>query len=208
MLKTNTLLLLTLSLAGCAHFEYNVLKVKSGGSQGNGVILSSDTLLTVKHLVKDPLDVKIWYWRDNRWRKNKGYWIRAEVVREIPTRGFEPLVLLRVPGYKKNPGFFDWKGFKKKDTYKLGINTSPYKIITGRRSFLWGKECIRPGDSGSPVVNEKGNLVGLISATSKEGEEECPVCFISHGKENTIYTRIPISLKAITTRDPVEALGD
>ena len=87
MLKTNTLLLLTLTLAGCAHFEYNVLKVKSGGSQGNGVILSSDTLLTVKHLVKDPLDVKIWYWGDNKWRKNKGYWVRAEVsTRNCNTR--------------------------------------------------------------------------------------------------------------------------
>ena len=117
--------------------------------------------------------------------------------------------MLKVPSYKKNPGFFDWKGFEEKDTYKLGINTSPYKIITGRRSFLWGKECIIPGDSGSPVVNEKGNLVGLISATSKkEGKEECPVCFISHGKEKTIYTAIPTSLKAIITRDPVEALGD
>jgi hypothetical protein len=195
--------------SGCASFEHNVLKVKSGGSQGNGVILSHDTVLTVKHLIKDPSDVKVWYWRDNRWRRNKGFWKKAEVIREIPTNSYEPLVLLRVLGYKKDPGFFDWRGFEEKDIYKLSVNRIPGKIVTGRGSYLWGEECVIEGDSGSPVVDKSGALVGLISATKKQKNGiDCPVCFISHEKERTVYTAVPTSIKALITRNVLDALGE
>ncbi len=195
--------------SGCAHFEHNVLRVKSDGSQGNGVILSCDTVLTVKHLVKDPANVKVWYWRDNKWRKNKGFWKRAEVIREIPTNGYEPLVLLRVLGYKKDPGFFDWQGFDERDFYKLSIARVPSKIVTGRRSYLWGEECVIKGDSGSPVVDKSGALVGLISATSEQKNAmDCPSCFFPHERERTVFTRVPVTLEAIITRNPLDALGE
>ncbi len=220
MKRINVLLCVVL-FSGCASFEHNVLKVKSGGSQGNGVILSHDTVLTVKHLVKDPSDVKIWYWRDNRWRKNRGFWKKAEVIREISTNGYEPLVLLKVLGYKEDPGFFDWRGFEEKDIYKLSVNRIPGKIVTGRGSYLWGEECIIKGDSGSPVVDKSGALVGLISATIKQRRLwvkadkgwtlknlDCPVCFISHKREKTVYTAVPTSIKALITKNVLDALGE
>ena len=51
--------------------------------------------------------------------------------------------------------------FFNRDIFKIGNGTA-YKVITRRGTFKWIGYKTKPGDSGSAVVNRKGELIGIV----------------------------------------------
>ena len=54
-------------------------------------------------------------------------------------------------------------------------NASQFGIVEGRSIWIGAKEQVEPGTSGSPIVNESGELVAIVSHTSliSESLPEC-----------------------------------
>lgn len=82
------------------------------------------------------------------------HWYPMEINQLILSPGnLEPVVVMTVDGEK-----YLWC---RSDIFDVGYG-EPYKTITGRGEFLWSEYVPTRGDSGSPVLNEDGELVGVI----------------------------------------------
>jgi len=123
---------------------------------GRGAVIGVDRVITVAHVAraKEVLVAT----------SGKRGWVRGRVVEHIPTNP-EPLVIIAL---ELDQGFYGrflgFMGFEETYDFTKPLNCSPYKIITSRGGVPWQHgDRLKPGDSGSPVINANGELIGLLA---------------------------------------------
>jgi len=147
--------------------EDHSVAISCGGDYGRGAVIGVDRVITVAHVVAKAK--KVWVATAGR----RG-WVRGHIVEHIPMNP-ESLVIIALELDQGIYGrFLGFMGFA--ETYDLirrpfkgklyGMmipDCSPYKIITSRGAIPWQRgDRLKPGDSGSPVINTNGKLVGLL----------------------------------------------
>ncbi len=150
----------TLEAAGVARFpgagpeQGRVVRVRGpDGRTGHGAVLDARSVLTVAHVAPvGALEVQPW--------PGAG-WCAARVVRRIPARP-EDLVVLEVEtadvGLARLVGF---EGWDERAVHAPGRG-APSQVQTARGVRPLDATSLRPGDSGSPLLDARGGLVGLL----------------------------------------------
>ena len=124
-----------------------------GASNGRGVVVGPRRVLTVAHVVGEAAEVDV----------ATGYtWSSARVVRRHAAWP-EPLVELELARDAFGPD----------EVLAPGAGASPAWVLAADGPRPWSAP-LRPGDSGSPVVDPRGLLVGL-AVGNQEPEGGTPV---------------------------------
>ncbi len=148
-------------LIGCVSPIGRVVKVCDGDpdkcfATGHGAIIGPHKVVTAYHVVDNSaskMEVQAHIARFYKHLKVK-HWYPMEIEELILYPGNrEPIAVLRIDGEK-----YLWCH---DDIFTVGTGP-PHIAITGRGKFLWSKYIPAKGDSGSPVVNKDGELVGVI----------------------------------------------
>ena len=143
-------LALLTSSSGCALVEGlqrdPSVAVRAQGQRGRGAILGPRRVLTVQHVVGAAQRVRVAAGLE---------WAEARVVRRFACAP-EPLVELELA-----PSPWGFRGFAPARCAQLGRG-GPAWIHTPRGRLPWGAAELRRGDSGSPVFDAQGGLVGLL----------------------------------------------
>lgn len=109
---------------------------------GVGAPIDSRTIATAAHVVNEGLEAKI---LGHRIRKIDTIYHRDMI---------EPIVLLRIQ---------DTFRFGPDEIFKRAVgDLKPDRVITLRGIFPWDIYEVVGGDSGSPILNKSGELIGLI----------------------------------------------
>lgn len=117
-------------------------------TRANGVVVGPKLVLTLGHCVDGAIKGGKLYIIIG------GYWVKATIVRVIKGK-MDDFVLLRVDKDS------DWK---KSERWLLNPAGKPAYIYIRniRNKKRWKGVKIHPGDSGSPIVDSTGRLVGLL----------------------------------------------
>jgi len=147
--------------AGIARFESSKgtgrsVTIRVGHRCGQGAVVGVDRILTVAHVVAGAQEV--WVATANHARG----WVRGRVVDWIPASP-EPLVaiVLEVDSgiYGRLLGF---SGFEQDDQFGYATQSRPHRVVTAQGAIPWQGKNLKPGDSGSPVIDADGKLIGLL----------------------------------------------
>lgn len=154
----------SVTTSGCAGFVQvdveSAVEIRGQDSSGRGAIVARDRVLTVKHVVGEAESVAV------ATRGGSG-WVRGRVVRELPADP-EPLVEIQLElaeGASSLVGFAGFSSFRVL-TPGLGGGT---RVRTGRGVRSLSTATLLRGDSGSPILNDSGELVGLLSGRDMSG---------------------------------------
>lgn len=163
--------LLLVTSSGCASFEQaleeagiarfdgarsrRAVELRVGHRSGRGAVVGHNRVLTVEHVVGASNEV----WVATR---RKAGWVRGKVVQRISAHP-EPIVVVEIATdtglYGQLLGF---SGFGTERRLRAGVG-APARILTARGALPLRRNGFRPGDSGSPVLDSEGDLVGLLS---------------------------------------------
>lgn len=126
-----------------------------GGLAGRAAVVGDRHVLTVEHVLQGQDRVFVATAGD-------GGWVAARVVRR--ERGDpEALVLLELEVDEGAYGLLlGFDGFEAESALTPGVG-APATILTGRGRLPWAPGVLAPGDSGSPVLDATGALVGIVS---------------------------------------------
>lgn len=131
--------------------------VVSGDRRGRGAIVGKDRVLTVAHVIGDANDIEV--------GTSSLAWTRARVVERIPAQP-EDVIVLEVATGK---GTFAFEGFAEDRTAQKGQG-APALVLAATGAHGWNhSNALRPGDSGSPVLDGDGALVGLLVGKTRDG---------------------------------------
>lgn len=181
--KLLTLVLLLASSSGCAQlaaFEHTLAQAgivevtrspahggavrvrSSDGRVGHAAIVERDRVVTVAHVVGDATTA----WVDVG---RRGAWVEARVVERI-AHSPEELVVLEVARDTSWLGALaGFTGFAQERVLELAPAAPHSHVLTTRGLLPLAAAELRPGDSGSPVLDERGRLVGLLSGRGPRG---------------------------------------
>jgi len=111
---------------------------------GNAAVIGVNRIVTAYHVadLSDNLQVRI-----RRWPHK----CATFVIIDMYLSKYEPYVILECKDIK----------FNKNSIFEIG-NGKPYKVITHRGVFKWKRYVPKRGDSGSPVINIRGKLIGVV----------------------------------------------
>lgn len=125
---------------------------------GNAAVIGRNRILTAHHVANlhDELTV-----RTLKWPNTYKIFKIIEVVGLLGAP--EPYSILECLDYK----------FCKFNIFKIGKG-APCEVITHRGTFIWEEYIAEKGDSGSPVVNDDGELIGVVYG-HKLGKPEKPM---------------------------------
>jgi S1-C subfamily serine protease len=154
-----------------------VVLVFSGGGHGSGFLVSSDGyLMTAEHVVGPDKYVKI-RWSDGL--EGVGEVIRADKRRDVALiktdpRGRQPLALHRAAPEPGDTVFAIGTPLDTKfqSTVTRGV-VSANRIMDGF-SFIQSDVTISPGNSGGPLLDEKGEVLGICDLTFRPGGADVP----------------------------------
>lgn len=132
---------------------------RNGTIMGSGAVISSDTVITAAHVVQDANGKRLGHvWVDPH--GDGVTWIRADVVVYVAAP-VEPVAVLRLNVDSSSAAGF--AGFSPADCYAFSTGgQDPHAVVTQRGPYRWMVGRIAPGDSGSPVVDSRGSLLGLV----------------------------------------------
>ena len=155
----------------------SVVLVLSGEGHGSGFLVSSDGyLLTAQHVVGSDKYVKI-RWSDGL--EGVGEVIRTDKRRDVALiktdpRGRQPLALHRVAPQPGETVFAIGAPLdvKFQSTVTRGV-ASANRIMDGF-SFIQSDVTISPCNSGGPLLDEKGEVIGICDLTFRPGGEDVP----------------------------------
>jgi len=158
MLKS-WLLIIFLGLSGCLNsnrigdLEYidSGVTVETCDTTGRGVIIGPDEVLTIGHVIKKHTGCSV---------DGKPARVVKWIVDHQTETGEDGLVLLKTQD----------KIFGPERIAKISKRvTQGYIYLSQRGVELW--PCgLRPGDSGSPILNDKGEVIGLVRAVYGQAE--------------------------------------
>ncbi len=156
----------SLEAAGVARFGGSdapggaAVRIRAGERAGRGAVVAPDRVLTVAHVVGDAEAV----WVDV---SRSGAWVEARVVDRLPSSP-EDLLLLELSTDAGWAGaLFGFAGFSAGHVHAAAPGAAPAWIETARgRAPVSAAPDLRPGDSGSPVLDRRLRLVGLLSGRS------------------------------------------
>ncbi len=182
-MNNTKLLILALVLAcssGCAQLERTLTEAgivevvrtptQSGavrvraadGRVGHAAIVERDRVVTVAHVVGAATTA----WVDVG---RSGAWVEARVVQRI-AHVPEELVVLEVA---RDAGWLGavagFTGFAEERVLQPAPEAPHSHVLTTRGLLALATAELRPGDSGAPVVDERGRLVGLLSGRGSSG---------------------------------------
>jgi len=164
-LLTYFLLLLPPFCSGCAGlvtFEaQHEVRLRTSERVGHGAIVAPNRVVTVQHVVGERQTVSVA-------TRGAGGWVEAKVARVIPAVP-EPLVELELP---VSDSLFAFSGFASYQVLERGLGLGS-QIRTHRGARPLSGAYLRPGDSGAPILNAQGQLVGLLSGRDRRGKALC-----------------------------------
>ena len=155
----------------------SVVLIESGGGHGSGFLVSSDGyVMTAQHVVGADKHVKI-RWPDGLERD--GEVIRSDKRRDVAiiktdSRGRPPLALRRETPQPGDTVFAIGAPLdvKFQSTVTRGV-ASANRILDGF-SFIQSDVTISPGNSGGPLLDEKGQVLGICDLTFRPGGRDEP----------------------------------
>ncbi|MCO5169477.1 MAG: serine protease [Planctomycetes bacterium] len=125
-----------------------------GAPAGRGAVVGDRWVLTVDHVTRGQETVHVATTRE-------AGWVAARVARRIPASP-EPLALLEVD---LDDGLYGlllgFPGFEP-DRHLIAGAGDPVAVLTARGRLPWTAGVLEPGDSGSPVLDAAGDLVGVV----------------------------------------------
>jgi len=137
---------------------------RGSGLEGRAAVIGPNTIVTVAH-VPSPWEAT---WVGTR---RDGGWVEAAAVQHVPSHP-ESLIVLRVEttGDGVLSAVFGFPGFDADDAFACAApGATPAWIDTERGVLPFATADLRPGDSGSPVLDAEGRLVGLLSGRGPDG---------------------------------------
>ena len=143
-------------------FSGRIVHVMSGiGVRGTGAVIGPYLIITAAHVIKNQdvvlVDVGI---DDYNW---KG----ARVVAFLKA-STEDIVLLQLLGDEPIEGNY----FR----MKTG-NRTPRYVVTHRGVFNWQPGIVTPGDSGCPILNANGDVIGVVHGHYTMSRKNIPALF-------------------------------
>jgi S1-C subfamily serine protease len=158
----------------------SVVLIFAGEGHGSGFLVSRDGyVMTDQHVVGSADRVKV-RWADGI--ETLGEVVRTDQARDVAliktdARGRQPLALRTEP---MTPGQTVYAigaplEARFQNTVRRGV-VSAYRTIDGLR-FLQSDVAINPGDSGGPLLDEKGQVVGMTKSTYRVQETPTGINF-------------------------------
>lgn len=123
-----------------------VVRILAGNWWGTGAVIGKRLIITVDHAIGQQEIVII---------DVDDELVAGKVVGRIRA---EPESLVLIQLFDSHPGFEDGH-FQMTRAYP-----HPYIVVTQKGVFGWNPGVVVPGDSGSPVLNKYGEIIGLVSA--------------------------------------------
>jgi S1-C subfamily serine protease len=152
--------------------------VLAGSRKGRGAIVGPRTVLTVSHVVGDETTVEV--------GASSLAWVRARVVDRIPSSP-EPIVVLEL---ETSTGFLGFEGFEAERTFEKTPGGNAAWVLASTGTHAWARG-IRPGDSGSPVIDARGGLVGLLVGATADGRGvHAPLPSVHGGSNEIVVARL------------------
>jgi len=150
----------------------SVVLIFAGDAQGSGFLVSSEGyVLTDRHVVGDAKYVKV-RWSDGI--STLGEVVRSDKTRDVALvktdpRGRQPLVIRRDPAQPGETVFAIGAPLDEKfqNTVTRGI-VSANRTFDGLR-FIQSDVSVNPGSSGGPLLDEKGQVLGLTESGYRLG---------------------------------------
>jgi len=128
--------------------------------RGTGVVVAEDKVITPYHVVDGGQTCRIVV--SKLPLKYKEFHRQKYIMIDGNT---EPFVIL-------TPFNHEYR-FAKRKVFPIGTG-APYRVITLRGIFFWNSYSAMSGDSGSAVVNGKGELIGIVYG-HKHGHRDRPI---------------------------------
>jgi len=158
----------------------SVVLIFAGEGHGSGFLISKDGyVMTDQHVVGSADRVKV-RWADGI--ETLGEVVRTDRARDVALiktdpRGRQPLALRTEP---MSPGQTVYAigaplEARFQNTVRRGV-VSAYRTIDGFR-FLQSDVAINPGDSGGPLLDDKGQVVGMTKSTYRVQETPTGINF-------------------------------
>ncbi len=139
-----------------------VVYVSVNGILGSGAVLDSKIVLTVAHVIKKQQMAMVDVGKFER------KWAAARVVGRIHAKP-EDIIILQLVGEDS---------FPKIEYFKRGAGLPlPSVMVTTKGVFPWNPGSIVSGDSGSPVLNIDGELIGLVVGYRVPGKQGVAAIF-------------------------------
>lgn len=144
-----------------------VVAVIAGPGHGSGFFISSDGyVLTNEHVVREAKHVKL---KLSTGREITGEVIKTDARRDVALIKVQEGQMIALPCQQSEPGVGDEiyalgspLDLKYNTTLTKGI-VSNYQMTDGKR-FIQSDVKVLPGSSGGPIVDSKGNVVGMTAS--------------------------------------------
>lgn len=138
------------------------VEIAQDGQCGRGAVVGPNRIVTVAHVVEGMGSLWISVSRETGL-------IEGRIVQRVAANP-EGYVFVEIETQGGAYGtLFGFAGFAAENCFTLGSGP-PAGVLTKRGFLPWEIGTLRPGDSGSPVLDASGKLVGLVSGRTELGE--------------------------------------
>ena len=153
----------------------STVKIEAGGFKGAGVFITKELILTVNHLVGSRSDIKVTTYNGDKLSAkivSSDQWNDIAIIK-VDTKDIKVKVI-NISNEEVKLG---------EDTYAIGHPRSLEWVLTkgivsnvdqvvAMRGKLQFDGIIHPGNSGGPLLNSKGELIGIVTNILKDNGVE------------------------------------
>jgi len=163
MIRSFLISLILIVLSGCVTHRYNegaAVRVRdTDGSHCNAAVIGKNLIVALGHCIDDGKTLYVRY---------RSSWYKAEAIQTYQGE-HDTIIVLRVESIEWEPE--SW--------FALNPGGTPHLALTHHSGRMyWHRALSYPGDSGSPVIDEQGRLVGLIWGHHTDGTDRAIIEFL------------------------------